>query len=117
MAHHHNTSSVDAYFRQGNSLYEMELYEEAIDAYTSAIRFNPDSIIAFYNRGLAKVKLGRYADAIQDFDIAIRRKPDLAEAYTSTADMPKPNSANTPMLYKTLTQRHVSIPMIPKSLS
>ena len=56
MAHHHNPASVDAYFRQGNSLYEMELYEEAIDAYTSAIRSNPDSIIAFYNRGLANSK-------------------------------------------------------------
>jgi len=28
----------------------MELYEEAIDGYTRAIRFNPDSIIAFYNK-------------------------------------------------------------------
>lgn len=39
MAHHHNTASADTYFRQGNSLYEMELYEEAVDAYASAIRF------------------------------------------------------------------------------
>ena len=74
---------ADAYFRQGNSLYKMELYEEAIDAYTRAIRFYPNSIIAFYNRGLAKEKLGQYASAIQDFDIVIRRKPDIAEAYYS----------------------------------
>ena len=59
------TESADAYFRQGNSLYEMELYEEAVEVYNSAIRFNPDSIIAFYNRGLAKEKLGQYANAKQ----------------------------------------------------
>ena len=73
MAHHHNTASADAYFRQGNSLYEMELYEEAIDAYTSAIRFNPNSIIAFYNR--TRTICRRYTR------LRHCRKPDLAEAY------------------------------------
>ena len=57
----------------------MELYAEAIDAYTRAIRFNPESIIAFYNRGLAKEKLGQYADAIQDFDTAARFNPNDPE--------------------------------------
>jgi tetratricopeptide (TPR) repeat protein len=60
----------------GNSLFELEQYEEAIEAYARAIEIKPDYDSAWYNRGLALYNLGRLEEAIEAYARAIEIKPD-----------------------------------------
>ena len=75
--------SAETYFLRGNVYFELGNYDEAIAAYTQAIRLKPDDAKAYYNRGNAKGDLGDYFAAIADYDTAIRLKPDNAAAYVN----------------------------------
>ena len=56
------------------------LHQEAIDAYTQALRIRPDLAEAFYYLGLSYSALQKYSDAIDAFKQAIRIKPHYLEA-------------------------------------
>ena len=73
--------SAETYFLRGIVYHDLGNYDEAIAAYTQAIRLKPDHADAYNNRGLAKQNLGLHRAAITDYDAAIRLKPDEAEAY------------------------------------
>ena len=73
--------SAETYFVRGYMNHELGNYDDAIAAYTQAIRLKPDDAAAYLNRGLAKGELGDHFAAITDFDTAIRLKPDDAYAY------------------------------------
>jgi tetratricopeptide (TPR) repeat protein/membrane protease YdiL (CAAX protease family) len=55
--------------------------DEAIAAFTRAIRLDPADAYAHANRGLARVQQGKFAEAIPDLDAAIRLDPGMADAY------------------------------------
>lgn len=54
----------------------MERPEDAIGAYTQALRVAPDLPQAFRGRAVALNKLGRFSEAIPDFDLALADRPD-----------------------------------------
>jgi tetratricopeptide (TPR) repeat protein len=54
----------------------MERPEDAIGAYTQALRVAPDMPQAFRGRAVALNKLGRFSEAIPDFDLALADRPD-----------------------------------------
>jgi len=56
-------------------------YQDAVDAYTEAIRLKPEDSLVHYNLGVMCGKLGRYQDAIDTYKDAVRLKPDFAEAH------------------------------------
>ena len=75
--------SAETYFYRGNEKYLMRSYEDAITAYSEAIRLQPDFANAYVNRGLAKEKLGQHEPAIMDYSSAIKIDPTLAGAYNN----------------------------------
>ena len=75
--------SAETYFYRGNEKYLIRSYEDAITAYSEAIRLQPDFANAYVNRGLAKEKLGQHELAIIDYSNAIEIDPTLAGAYNN----------------------------------
>ena len=81
------TISAETYFHRGYVNGELGNYDDAIAAYTQAIRLKPDNAHAYYNRGNAKRKLGQHRAAITDYDTAIRLQPDYASAYNNRGNV------------------------------
>jgi tetratricopeptide (TPR) repeat protein len=72
-----------SFFRKGKESYDQKDYDQAIDAYTQAIRLNPNYTEAYYNRGSAYYYKKDYDRTIGDFTQAIRLNPNLATAYNN----------------------------------
>jgi len=75
--------TAEEWFDKGYAAQIAGNHNEAVDAYTVAIRLKPDYAEAYNNRGIAYDKLGQYSRAIEDFNQAIRLKPDYAEEYNN----------------------------------
>src|SRR3990167_4842469 len=56
-------------------------YDDAIEAYTSAIALDPNYAAAYNNRGDAYANKGQYDRAIEDYNKAIALDPNYADAY------------------------------------
>lgn len=61
---------ADAFFHLGNALRQLERFDDAIDAYSSAIANNPDDGEFYLRRGIAWFFKGEYGIAWDDFDDA-----------------------------------------------
>ncbi len=73
--------SAQEWLKEGNALYNLKRYEEAIAAYDQAIRLNPNYALAYNNKGIALKNLKRHEEAIAASDQAIRIDPSYAPAY------------------------------------
>jgi len=70
----------DIYFEQGTRLLKETRLEQAIWAFTEAIRLAPDRVEAYTNRGLAYLEEKKYGQAKQDFLKALAIAPDDVKA-------------------------------------
>ncbi|WP_413175455.1 tetratricopeptide repeat protein [Anabaena azotica] len=75
-----NESSED-WFEEGNQLFDLEKYEEAITSYDKAIAIKPDYHEAWYNWGFSLENLQKYKEAIASYNKAIAIKPDDHEVW------------------------------------
>ena len=66
----------EAWKKQGNELFDLGRYEEAIASHEKALEIQPDDYYAWDNRGIALQKLGRYEEAIASHKKALQIKPD-----------------------------------------
>ncbi|MFL5592891.1 MAG: toll/interleukin-1 receptor domain-containing protein [Ktedonobacteraceae bacterium] len=66
---------------EGNTLYDLKRYEEALSAHDQAIRLDPNYARAYYDKGFDLRDLKRYEEALSAFDQAIRLDPNDADAY------------------------------------
>jgi serine/threonine protein kinase len=66
---------------QGNQLFNLQRYQEAIASYDKAIAIKPKDHEAWHNRGVALDRLKKYEEAITSYDKAIAIKPDYHEAW------------------------------------
>ncbi|WP_062057301.1 tetratricopeptide repeat protein [Aquimarina longa] len=80
-------------FQRGNSLYNQEKYQEAIDAYTSILDSGKESASLYYNLGNAHYKLSNVGPSIFYFEKALALAPsdediknNLAFAQKATID-------------------------------
>ena len=81
-------SSAADHNRAGVKHFEAGRVEEAIAAYSEAIRLDPDSAQTLYNRGQAYFTIGRPEKAVPDFTRAIEVDPNdrhVALAYAGRA--------------------------------
>ena len=62
-------------FSRGNAAYEAQRFEEAADAYRTAIRYGITDARVEYNLGCASYRLGRLGEAILHFERAQRLAP------------------------------------------
>jgi len=65
-------------FENGNELYHLGLYEEAVKMFSEAIRLHPDYPEALHNRGLIYFYTGDFDRALTDFNAALGLKPNTA---------------------------------------
>lgn len=70
---------------RGHAYYRLQRYQEAIEDYNRALKFDPTSAAAYTNRGDVNAELGRWGEAAADYRAAIKHNPQLGRAYQSTA--------------------------------
>lgn len=56
-------------------------YEESIECFDKAIKYNPENFEAYFNRGCAKYNLLQRESALQDYLKVIELNPDYLQAY------------------------------------
>lgn len=78
-------SLSDQWNEKGNKLIEQERYQEAFDAYNTALEYDPNSAITYMYRGTAQQYLGKTTEAMQDFDNATTLDPNERRAWTAKA--------------------------------
>ena len=72
---------VEAY-KEGNNLYYLKRYDEALVAFEQALRHNPNAVSAYIGKGNTLVKLKRYDEALAAYEKAIYLKPTEASAFS-----------------------------------
>ena len=73
--------SSEDLINEGNKLFNLQKYTEAIASYDKAIAIKPNFHEAWYNRGFALAKLQKYEEAIVSCDKAVAIKPDYHDAW------------------------------------
>jgi tetratricopeptide (TPR) repeat protein len=81
-------------------------YEEAIAAYSQAIRHKPNHYESLYSRGNALLNLQKYQEAIASYEQAIKSQPNDPAAINARNAAKAQLEANTP--------KSVVIPTMPK---
>lgn len=72
-------SAVDELAR-GNELAVKGDKARALEAYDSAIKFDPQLAEAYNNRGIVRYELGQFSEAIEDYSAAIKLKSNYTDA-------------------------------------
>mmetsp|Transcript_91309 Transcript_91309/g.254257 ORF Transcript_91309/g.254257 Transcript_91309/m.254257 type:complete len:593 (-) Transcript_91309:100-1878(-) len=67
---------------KGNAAFQAKKYEEAIQHFTEAIRFNPTDHVFFSNRSACYASLEKYEKAFEDGAQCVKLKPEWAKGYT-----------------------------------
>jgi Flp pilus assembly protein TadD/septal ring-binding cell division protein DamX len=70
-------------FDNGLKLIDQQRYEEAIQAFSTAIQIIPRDYQAYNYRGVAWALMGKYDKAIADYNKALEIRPRYAEAYNN----------------------------------
>jgi cell division protein FtsN len=70
-------------FDKGVKLMGQQRYEEAIQAFSTAIEIIPRDYQAYNYRGVARALMGKYDKAIADYSKALEIRPRYAEAYNN----------------------------------
>lgn len=65
---------------EGNALFKIDKFPEAVTAYTEAIKRNPSEHTSYSNRAAAYIKLGAFNDALEDCEKCLAIKPDFVRA-------------------------------------
>ncbi|MCX8197012.1 MAG: tetratricopeptide repeat protein [Candidatus Micrarchaeota archaeon] len=86
MATKPNPTDARTYYHRGNTYYEKEDYEKAIEAYSTAIILNPTFSEAYFNRGLCHYNLKNFDKAIADYTKAAELDPKNPVIYNNRGD-------------------------------
>jgi tetratricopeptide (TPR) repeat protein/tRNA A-37 threonylcarbamoyl transferase component Bud32 len=77
-----NTNAVELY-NQGNTLIQLQRYEEALAVYEKAGEIKPNYPQAWYGQGKALFQLKKYPEALLAYDKAIQIQPNYLEAWSN----------------------------------
>ena len=78
-----NSDDAKKHFDEGNRLYDLGRYEDAIKEYDKALAIDPNYKEAHNNKGNALDDLGRYEEAIKEYDKALAIDPDYKVAWVN----------------------------------
>jgi len=76
----HQVLAQEDWFEKGLMLTRTRLYDEAIEAFSTAIELIPGDFEAYNYRGVARTYQGDYDGAIADYNLALKIKPAYADA-------------------------------------
>ncbi|MGF1485838.1 MAG: tetratricopeptide repeat protein [Prochloraceae cyanobacterium] len=71
------------YYQLGSTRYAEKNYQEAVAAFSRAIRIDREYVNAYYYRGLANYRLQQYALALTDFDRTLQLDSKYFFAYNN----------------------------------
>ncbi|MGC1244671.1 MAG: tetratricopeptide repeat protein [Spirulinaceae cyanobacterium] len=74
-------------YNQGNTLYELNRYQEAFRAYDQALELNPDYVEAWKGQGDSLQGLQREEEALEAYEQAIQLQPDYWEAWIARGEL------------------------------
>jgi tetratricopeptide (TPR) repeat protein len=77
-----NKNALELY-NQGNTLIQLQRYQEALATYEKAIDIKPDYPQALYGQGKALFQLKKYQESLIAYDQAIQIQPNYLEAWTN----------------------------------
>ena len=80
---------VNYYYIEGQKLFKLQRYEEALAACEAAIRLKPDNIWSYYNKSLALHCLGRHEEALQALEQAASLSSDAQFLLTASSHQGK----------------------------
>ena len=72
-------NNVEELFDKGLDHFNIDLYPEAIEAFTQVLQMDPDHPDALYYRALAWFNKGDFDQSIADFTLAIEKDPYAAD--------------------------------------
>lgn len=76
-----NTEKSRMYFDKGMDFLYASRYDEAIESFNSALKYNDQNFEAIFYRGCAKYNNFLKQEALQDYHKVIEINPDYAQAY------------------------------------
>ncbi|AFZ59994.1 tetratricopeptide repeat protein [Anabaena cylindrica FACHB-243] len=77
-----NTNNATELYKQGNTLLQLQKYEDALAVYEKAANIKPNYFQAWYGQGKALFKLQKYQESLLAYDKAIQLQPNYLEAWT-----------------------------------
>ncbi|MBD2357481.1 tetratricopeptide repeat protein [Tolypothrix sp. FACHB-123] len=77
------TKNATELYKQGNTLFELQRYQDALNIYDRAVNIRPDYAEGWYGRGNTLSALKQYQEALIAYDKAIQIEPDYLEAWSS----------------------------------
>ncbi len=81
-----NPYSASSCREWGDAFYNLQRYEDALEAYEKVIKLDPTCVYAYNGKGLALEALGDYAGALEAYEEAIQLDPGYASAYRNKGD-------------------------------
>ncbi len=76
-------SSAVVFYNQGNTLQNVNRFEDAVTSYNKAIALKDDYVDAFCNLGNALQAIKQYSKALEQYDKAIELDPSFVGAYVN----------------------------------
>ncbi|MEH2325847.1 MAG: tetratricopeptide repeat protein [Nostoc sp.] len=73
--------TANEWYNQGEKLYQLQRYSQAVFAFDQAIEIQPDYAQAWKNRGIILTQLDQFNEAVFAFDQAIEIQADYAQAW------------------------------------
>jgi tetratricopeptide (TPR) repeat protein len=74
-----NPDHLPALRGRARTLMQLQRNDEAMAAFTEAIRRAPEFAGSYANRGILEDRMGRYRDAVTDYEKALKLDPSLAD--------------------------------------
>ena len=77
------TKNATELYQQGNTLYDLQRYQDALAIYDRAVKIRPNYAQGWYGRGNTLLALKQYQESLSAYDKAIQIQPDYLEAWSS----------------------------------
>ncbi|MBW4562826.1 MAG: tetratricopeptide repeat protein [Mojavia pulchra JT2-VF2] len=77
-----HTSNATELYKQGNTLLDLQRYQDALVAYEKAVNIRPSYAQGWNGQGKALSELKQYKQALAAYDKAIQIEPDYLEAWS-----------------------------------
>ena len=78
---HINSNNAIELSKQGNTLFDLQRYQDALEVYEKAVNIRPDYSQGWNGQGKTLDKLKKYKEALVAYDKAIQIQPDYLEAW------------------------------------